>query len=544
MLKHCCLFLLIIISLLIVPGCGQGDFFPSLEYATLNQQRVPVFIGRANNGLIEVHLSFDDENRIPALRNIEIVFAGDCDTDWLESARIHTFHPQDKEHDTGEKFGESRRIRKQTSIKGNLELKPGLNILSLGLTVKDDALLESSAAISEIRLHFRGGRKLVLAATGRFRYRPALILRQGGQDGCDTYRIPGIITTKKGTLIAIYDNRYNSSKDLQEDIDVGMSRSTDGGQTWEPMRVIIDMEEWGGNPRYLNGAGDACILYDHINHTIWVAALWMSGSSRDKMLWWDSQPGMLPTETGQFILAKSTDDGLNWSQPINITSQIKNPDWQLFFVGPGRGITMQDGTLVFPAQFKADIGTKAIDGGSYTSHSTIVYSNDQGIKWHVGTGAKPNTTEAQVVELADGSLMLNMRDDLNRIEKGLLSGRAVAVSIDMGNTWQIHPSSNLLLAEPNCMASLISHQIKKDGLPLQILLFSNPNSRTHRTHMTIKASFDQGKSWPETHQIMLNEEEGFGYSCLTMVDDATIGILYEGFRSLYFQKIPFNELVE
>jgi sialidase-1 len=536
--------ILIIITQMMMLSCRRDTGFPALEYATLRQQKVPVFIGRENNGLIEVHLFFSDENRIPALKSLEVVFSDNSNSTWLKTLCVHAIH----QHESGQEekviFGETRRIRRQTKIRGSQKLEPGLNKLSLSLSANDDAPLESSAAISEIRLHFRGGRKLVLSTAGRFSYRPALVLRQGGQDGCDTYRIPGLVTTKKGTLIAVYDNRYNSSKDLQEEIDVGMSRSTDGGQTWEPMRVIINMGEWGGNPRHLNGAGDACVLYDHINHTIWVAALWMSGSSRDKMLWWDSQPGMLPTETGQFILVKSTDDGLSWSEPINITSQIKNPDWQLFFVGPGRGITMTDGSLVFPAQFKADVGTKAIDGGNFTSHATIVYSKDAGQSWHVGSGAKPNTTEAQVVELADGSLMLNMRDDHNRIEKSDFNGRAVAVSLDMGEIWQLHPTSNSALSEPNCMASLISHQIIADEEPLQILLFSNPDSRTHRTHMTIKASFDQGRSWPVTHQILLNEEEGFGYSCLTMIDDATIGIVYEGFKSLYFQKVPLSDILE
>jgi sialidase-1 len=221
------------------------------------------------------------------------------------------------------------------------------------------------------------------------------VLREQGNDNCDTYRIPGLITTKKDTLITVYDNRYNNSKDLQENIDIGMSRSADGGQTWQPMRVIMDMGEYGGRSQRLNGIGDPCVLYDDKTNTIWVAALWMSGATEKDMLWWASKPGMKPEETGQFMLVKSTDDGLTWSQPINITEQIKNPGWQLLLQGPGRGITMTDGTLVFPAQFKADIGEKALDGGQYTCHSTIVYSKDHGKTWQIGTGAKSNTTEAK-----------------------------------------------------------------------------------------------------------------------------------------------------
>lgn len=88
-------------------------------------------------------------------------------------------------------------------------------------------------------------------------FRPALVLRAAGQDSCDTYRIPGLVTTNEGTLIAVYDNRYNNSKDLQEDIDIGMSRSTDGGRTWEPMKVIMDM---GNTEACLTGSTGSVIL--------------------------------------------------------------------------------------------------------------------------------------------------------------------------------------------------------------------------------------------------------------------------------------------
>jgi sialidase-1 len=369
-------------------------------------------------------------------------------------------------------------------------------------------------------------------------------VRAAGQDGCDTYRIPGLVTTSAGTLIAVYDNRYNNSKDLQEDIDIGMSRSTDGGRTWEPMKVIMDMGEYGGLPQNLNGAGDPSILYDQITNTLWVAALWMSGSAPDKMLWWASQPGMTPQETGQFMLVKSTDDGLTWSDPVNITEQIKDPAWQLLLQGPGRGITMSDGTLVFPAQFKTDIGVKAIDGGQYTCHSTIIYSKDGGDTWHIGTGAKSNTTEAQVGELSDGSLMLNMRDDRNRSDKSDSNGRAVAVTSDMGRTWTVHPSSNSALPEPNCMASLIASDLSVDGLKKKVLFFSNPNDKASRVNMTVKASTDEGLTWPEQQQVKLFGPAGYGYSCLTMVDEEHVGILYEGVKELYFQKIPVSDFFD
>ncbi|NMC37695.1 MAG: exo-alpha-sialidase, partial [Bacteroidales bacterium] len=142
-----------------------------------------------------------------------------------------------------------------------------------------------------------------------------------------------------------------------------------------------------------------------------------------------------------------------------------------------------------------------------------------------------------------GSLMLNMRDDRNRAEKGATNGRAVSVTCDMGKTWTTHPSSNSALPEPNCMASLISADLGLNGEKKHVLFFSNPDNKSSRTNMTIKASLDEGLTWPEEYQIEIYEPESFGYSCLTMIDDQTIGILYEGTGELYFQKIAIADIL-
>lgn len=539
-------FALIAISmlLLLIYSCEQKNYLSENISARLELEYVPLFIGWENKDILKIRLEIDESLDSLELQSIELVFKKGSEHNFLESADV--FIRQFTENDTiSEKMETSfRKGNKHFRLTGKQTFNPGIYELSLGFNVNENARLEHSFAIEEVRLSFSRNGEISLPPETSFRYRPAIVLRAAGQDDCDTYRIPGIITTSKGTLIAVYDNRYNNSKDLQEDIDVGMSRSTDGGQTWEPMRVIMDMGEWGGRPPRLNGIGDPAVLYDHTTGTIWVAALWISGSLPDKMLWWDSKPGLSPEETGQFVLVKSTDDGLNWSEPINITEQIKDPEWQLLLAGPGMGITLDDSTLIFAAQFKEDIGVQALDGGQYTSHSTIVYSKDGGETWHMGTGAKPNTTEAQVVQLTDGSLMLNMRDDLNRHVKDETNGRAVAITRDLGQTWEIHPSSNSALPEPNCMASIIAHNVRMKGEDKQVLLFSNPNDKHQRINMTIKASFDGGYTWPGKNQVLLNASPGFGYSCMTMVDDKTIGIVYEGVKELFFQKVPIGEILE
>ncbi|MDG5798935.1 sialidase family protein [Marinilabiliaceae bacterium ANBcel2] len=538
------LFYLVIISVFALGLNSCATEATGVSGGDIVQKKVPLFLERDNDNLFQISFEIEREEAPLSLEALTVKLKKGSDYDVLSSLSAHYLLKEGDEDNDPEYqyFGETSTTGRSLKINGDYTLDAGEHTFIFNAKANSNVDLVNSFVIEKIEATLSNGYYIV-DNNDPYSYRPAKVLRAAGQDNCHTYRIPGLTTTSEGTLIAVYDNRYNNSKDLQEDIDVGMSRSTDGGQTWEPMKVIMDMGEWGGHPPRRNGIGDPAVLYDPNTNTLWAAALWISGMSPDKMLWWHSQPGMSPEETGQFVLVKSTDDGKTWSDPINITDQIKDPEWQLMFMGPGRGITMDDGTIVFAAQFKEDIGEKAIDGGDYVSHSTIVYSKDGGETWEIGTGAKPNTTEAQVVQLDDGSLMLNMRDDINRIEKGEGNGRAVAITNDMGKTWTTHPSSNSALREPNCMASLLDHYTVIDGEEQQVLLFSNPDSKTARVDMTIKVSIDGGHTWPKENQVLLNQNHGFGYSCMSMVDDNSVGIVYEGVRELYFQKVLIDELL-
>ena len=537
---------LLLIQYLVTTGCNPEKALADSNRASglivnsVTPLYMPVFINRQENSYFTVSVDYADNGQNRKIRKIILNVSANSDIGAIGEVYITCLAPGQNESVL---FGKSAPGRKVT-FSGDYHFRDGNNLITVGVTPSAAAGLTGKFRIESIRIILDDDSVLPAPAFSLPWLRFGTVIRAAGQDGCDTYRIPGLVTTNAGTLIAVYDNRYNNSKDLQEDIDIGMSRSTDGGHTWEPMKVVIDMGEFGGLPQNLNGTGDPSILYDHVTNTIWIAALWMSGSAPDKMLWWASRPGMTPEETGQFLLVKSKDDGITWSEPVNITGQIKDPAWQLLLQGPGRGITLKDGTLVFPAQFKADIGATAIDGGQYTCHSTIVWSKDGGDTWQISSGAKSNTTEAQVVQLSDGSLMLNMRDDRNRTDKGATNGRAVAVTSDLGMTWTVHPSSNRALPEPNCMASLIAAEVTVKGVKRQVLFFSNPDDMTSRIMMTVKASTDEGLTWPDDQQIVLYGPAGYGYSCLTMADENHVGILYEGVKELYFQKIPVSEFFD
>jgi sialidase-1 len=493
----------------------------------------PLFLDGSANELALIKLKIADDSDPASLKKINFQFSENSQLTCISSLTVEYTGPEPG-ISTPIQFGSSSTIKNTTEINGTQILNRGTHVFRVKFDGNATADMLSNFSISSVYLDFGTGTPQKITPDKDYTFHVAKVLRAAGQNACNTYRIPGLVTTNTGTLIAVYDNRYYSNGDLQGDIDVGMSRSINGGNSWEPMKVIMDMGEWGGKPNAENGIGDPSVLFDPTTNTIWVAALWYHGNP-GKSAWGNSKPGLDPSETGQLMLVKSTDDGLTWSAPINITRQTKNPVWHLFFQGPGMGITMADGTLVFPAQYK---------DAAQVPHSTLIYSKDHGLSWTVGTGAKPNTTEAQIVQLEDGSLMLNMRDDQNRSEKGDKNGRAISITNDLGKTWTMHPSSNSALPEPNCMASLISFQTMIYGKMQQVLFFSNPNDKSSRIHMTIKASLDHGITWPESYQFEIYSPECYGYSCMTMIDEQTIGIVYEGVKNLYFQKIPVSSILK
>lgn len=414
------------------------------------------------------------------------------------------------------------------TIIGKQSLEDGDNYVWIACQLSKTANIDHKITTQCFELKFSNGH--IVKVHGKSKQRLGVALRKAGDEGIHTFRIPGLATTIQGTLIAVYDVRRRSGGDLPGDIDVGMSRSTNGGQSWDSMKIIMDR---GNDPNWrYDGIGDPAVLIDQNTGTIWVAATWSHGNRS----WRGSGPGLKAEETGQFMLVRSDDDGVSWSKPINITKQIKKPELSFILQGPGKGITMQDGTIVFAAQY-LDPPNLTDNTAHRLPHSTIIYSKDHGQTWKVGTGAFDDTTEAQVVELEPGVLMLNCR--YNR-----KASRVVMITRDMGQTWQQHPTSERSLIEPGaCMASLIDVG-QEIGKPAnQWLLFSNPDSRRGRSRITIKASPDQGISWPIQNQLLLDEERSAGYSCMTMIDDETIGILYEGSQAhMTFQRIPLADL--
>ena len=536
-----------LLSFLVVLSCVLG--IKAADTVFIKNPQIPILIERHDNVLCYMRINAHEAK---VLDNVSVTFGQDVPLEQIKSVKLYyggTEAIQDRgknrfapvEYISAHAPGKTLSVNPSYAIKkseiapqknsvlltGNQNLYPGVNFFWVSIEMKPEAslLTKITAEVTGVTADGQSLPVKCVSAPNVIR-RLGVGVRHAGDDGAAAFRIPGLVTTNKGTLLGVYDVRYNSSVDLQEHIDIGLSRSIDGGKTWEKMRLPLAFGEYGGLPAAQNGVGDPSILVDTKTNTIWIVAAWTHGMGNQRA-WWSSQQGMDVNHTAQLVLVKSTDDGKTWSEPINITEQVKHPEWYFLLQGPGRGITMEDGTLVFPIQY---IGKDRIPNAG------IMYSKDRGETWTIHNHARTNTTEAQVAEVVPGTLMLNMRDNRG-------GSRAVYTTSDLGKTWKEHESSRTALPEPVCMASLISVKAADNVLGKDILIFSNPNTTNARKNITIKISLDGGNTW--AHQLLLDEGENWGYSCLTMVDKETIGILYESsVAHMTFQCIKLKDIVQ
>jgi sialidase-1 len=502
-----------------------------VESVAVFQPTTPAMPGLDTNPILGIHIKTSGDLNPIQLNQLDYAFRGSNLTS--DASELQVLASGDNPVLPGDSvpgfagiksLASSLPTTKATSFVSNYKLSSGDNYFWLSTKLKNGADQDGWIDAHVSRLRLNDTEIPTKNGDPEGRQRIATRLRTNGDSGAGAYRIPGLTSTDKGTLIGVYDIRMDGWRDLPGNVDVGMSRSTDGGHTWEPMKKIMDM---GDDPKFsYDGIGDPAILFDPVTKTTWVIATWSHG----ERAWFGSQPGLEPEDTGQLMLVKSEDDGVTWSEPINITKQVKDPRWSYLLQGPGKGIALADGTIVFAAQYQLHPDEKRMP------YSTLLYSKDHGKTWQINNGPKANTTEAQVARLSDGTLMLNMRDNRG-------GSRSVYTTSDLGETWTLHPTSRKSLVEPVCMASLISvdHELSRKNSGL--LLFSNPNvNRAPRRHMTIKASKDDGMTW--SSGLLIDEWQSAGYSCMTMIDKETVGILYEGSRSnLVFQRIPLFDLI-
>ncbi len=417
-------------------------------------------------------------------------------------------------------------------IKSAQGLDGGDNTLWLDVEPSAESIIGSTFSISDLKLNI-GGKKMkpemepVTQRIGIMLAFPGdkVDQKEGAARDCAAFRIPGLIRTSKGSLIGVFDARYDNEVDLCRDIDVAAVRSTDGGQTWTMPYVNMD-----SGPGMANGCGDPCILQDKKGR-IWMQALACHFAPGARAIN-ASGTGTDPSRTGQWEMVYSDDDGKTWSAIKNVTEQVKKDEWTLILAGPGNGICTKKGHIVFPAQIWQN-------GANPVCRSCICYSKDGGKTWKMSNGVPAKTSECQVVELSDGSLMLNCRNE------NYGGKRYVFVTNDMGETWTEHETNIKTLNDPTCQASLIAVETEKYG---RLLLFSNPWIHG-RSNMSVRASRDDGKTWSEG--LLYDSRGCMGYSCLALTDPDHVGVIYEtchtngdtGYRGIGFLRLPLKTIV-
>lgn len=305
------------------------------------------------------------------------------------------------------------------------------------------------------------------------------------KEGVSCYRIPSIITAKNGDIITAIDERVPSCGDLKwsNDINIVVRRSSDNGNSWSDIETIVDYPLG-------ESASDPSMILDETTGEIFMFFNYMN----------------LKTEKNVFYLKmiSSMDHGKTWSTPTDMTSQITKPEWKtdFKFITSGRGIQTRSGTLIHTLV--------NLENGLF-----LFKSDDHGKNWSLIEIAIKPADESKVIELEDGSLMINSR--VNN-----LGVRYIHTSKDNGNTWTSRPDNQLV--DPSCNASLIRYSSIKNGGTKNRLLFSNLNSKDSRENLTLKISYDEGKTWSKGKVIYPGSA---AYSTMTLLKNGDIGLFFE-----------------
>ncbi len=347
----------------------------------------------------------------------------------------------------------------------------------------------------------------------------------GGQDGYPAYRIPAVIVSKAGTVLALAEARQNLGDQAQNDI--VLKRSTDGGRTWGKLQLLHDDGAHSlNNPTVVQEQKSGRIF-------VWYQRIPSHLKEHSK----ETATGFDGPNVYRNLIVTSDDDGLTWSQPLDVTATTKRPERATTIAsGPGIGIQLtrgaHKGRLIIPFN----------EGPFGSWQNYAVFSDDAGQTWRYGedvpgallSNGKSQINEVQMAELSDGSVRLDSR------QFGGAKVRRTSVSRDGGQTWT--PVGEMSeLTDPSCMAGILRYSFD-DAKGQGRLLHTGPDG-AKRENGTVWMSFDDGATWPVKKQLWPGS---FAYSVPTRLADGTVGVLFEtdGYKRIVFARFPIGWLGE
>ncbi|SEW49765.1 sialidase family protein [Chitinophaga arvensicola] len=358
-----------------------------------------------------------------------------------------------------------------------------------------------------------------LIASGQVKPTPVFV---SGQDGHASYRIPAIVSLPGGQLLAFAEGRVKDSDDFG-DINIVMKRSSDHGKTWSALTQVADYDTMqAGNPAPVVDLTDP----DFPGGRIFL--FYNTGNNHE---------GQVRKGKGyrEVWYITSTDGGGTWSVPVNITTQVHRPlqpavnpawnfpeDWRSYANTPGHAMQFSrgqyKGRIYVAANHSAGTPKKRFE--DYQAHG--YYTDDHGKTFHLGASLPmPGSNEATATELSHGKLMINTRN-----QRGDVKARLVGISADGGASWE-RTYTDPQLPDPVCEGSLLNIGWKKNKA---ILAFCNAADTTTRDNLTLRISYDEGRTWPGKYVIAASGKaipSYAAYSDIVKIDEQHIGVLYE-----------------
>lgn len=332
-------------------------------------------------------------------------------------------------------------------------------------------------------------------------------------DGYPAIRIPSIVTTNTGTLLAFAEGRQGGDHSQN---DIILKTSTDSGASWSDVQVISESGKLSlNNPQaVVLVSGRILLMYQ-----------------QSKLGEFKAKPGFGEDSYVTFTQF-SDDDGKTWSDPVDVTRQTKRAEHVTSVAsGPGIGIVLSRG------EHKGRILMPFNQGPFGDWRVYAAYSDDGGESWAMGEvpeeDGKGHANEVQFVELSDGSVMLNARSQ----GKGNTKHRKTAISNDGGVTWsKLQDDPNLI--EPTCQASILRYSWPEDGKSR--IVFCNPSTQKSRSKGVLQVSEDEGKTWTWSKDVYAG---GFAYCCLTKLPDGKVGVLFEkdGYKTISFVVVEIEQ---